>query len=162
MNARLLLTVKIDDLDKKMHDLISRDELHSFASAVKQRAEEEIQLLTTKINSLEEYNTSLKVCLDKIESKQDLTEKYAKLADYKVNIISEKCEDLEHHGRANSIRIYGAEDTNGQETVSEIAEVVLGILESYLDIELTRGDIDISHRLGVFDPSSKRGIICKL
>ena len=79
MNAILLQTVTIDNLDKKMHDLVSRDEIHSFSSAVKQRAEEDKQLLTTKINSLEEENTSLKVRLNKIESKLDLTEKCVKL-----------------------------------------------------------------------------------
>ena len=34
---------------------------------------------------------------------------------YKANVNTEKYEDLEQHGRSNSIRVYGAPDTGSDE-----------------------------------------------
>ena len=144
-----------------MHDMVSREEFNSFALDVKHAAEKEKNILSSKIDTLQIENVSLKQRLDDLESKLDSTEKCAKLADYKANVNSEKCEDLEQHGRANSIRIYGTVDTNSLENPKETAEVVLRTLKDYLEIDLSMRDIDVAHRLGVFTSEGSRGIICK-
>lgn len=77
MNERLIQTVKIDDLDKKMHDMVSREEFNSFALDVKHAAEKEKNILSSKIDTLQIENVSLKQRLDDLESKLDSTEKCA-------------------------------------------------------------------------------------
>ena len=72
-------TVKIEDLDRKMHDLVSREEFHGLIENIKQQADKEKQELDTKIEELKVENNTLKTSLDNIETK---LYECAKLATY--------------------------------------------------------------------------------
>ena len=62
--------------------------------------------------------------------------------------IKGKVNDLEQYGRRNSIRIYGVPE-KGSENAEDTSETVINLLNDRIeDLNLTRENIDIAHRLG--------------
>lgn len=163
MDERLEKTVTTNDLDMKLTNMVTRDEFRSFTMTLFKQADEEKQEMNAKIDNLQSENTKLKERLDKMETKVENSEQRANLAIYKANVTLDKCDDLEQHGRANTIRMYGTEDTDEYETEYQTIDVVLRVLRAHLGMTLNRKDIDIAHRMGTFDPDAEqsRSIICK-
>ncbi|KAH3898068.1 hypothetical protein DPMN_022265 [Dreissena polymorpha] len=70
--------------------------------------------------------------------------------------------ELEQYSRRNNIRIESIEDSE-QENYTETSETLIEALNSHIpDLNLAKSDIDISHRLGPFQPQKERPIIIKL
>jgi hypothetical protein len=68
---------------------------------------------------------------------------------------------LDQYTRRNSIRIYGIDDTNKNETPADTEQKVQTFLKDKLDIDLDPTDIDIAHRIGKYIDDSNRSAICK-
>jgi hypothetical protein len=68
---------------------------------------------------------------------------------------------LEQYTRRNSIRIYGIDDTNKNETPADTEQKVQTFLKDKLYIDLDPTDIDIAHRIGKYIVDSNRPPICK-
>ena len=115
MDERLVKTVTTNDLDKKLNNMVTHEEFMSFAESIVQRADKEKEL-HSKIEHLQIANTVLQDKLTQLESKVDTAVQKADLAIYKSDVAHDKCDDLEQHGRSNTIRLYGAEDRDENET----------------------------------------------
>ncbi|KAH3885042.1 hypothetical protein DPMN_009029 [Dreissena polymorpha] len=69
--------------------------------------------------------------------------------------------EMEQYSRRNNIRIEGIEDSKTKH-YTETSEKIIQTLNAHIpDLKLTKSDIDISHRLGPFQPQKERPIIVK-
>ena len=163
MGERLVQTVTTNDLDNKLNNMVTRDEFQQFTLSLIERADEEKKVLHSKIEKLETANVALQDKLTSLESKIDTANLKADLAIHKANVTLDKCDDLEQHGRSNTIRVYGTEDNVENETEMQTIDVVLRVLKAHLGIVLGRKDIDIAHRMGIYSNNTdeSRSIICK-
>ena len=84
-----------------------------------------------------------------------------KQVDYRVNVQSDELNNLEQYTRRNSIRIYGLDDPDRKEPYHVTEKKVTKVLNSALGMHITSQDIDIAHRLGRFNESGNRPVICK-
>ncbi|XP_052261760.1 myosin-6-like [Dreissena polymorpha] len=70
--------------------------------------------------------------------------------------------ELEQYSRRNNIRIEGIEDSEREDYI-ETTEKVINTLNAHIpDLNLSKIDIDISHRIGPFQRQKKRPIIVKM
>ncbi|KAH3725037.1 hypothetical protein DPMN_050866 [Dreissena polymorpha] len=70
--------------------------------------------------------------------------------------------EMEQYSRRNNTRIEGIEDSE-TEHYTETSEKLIQTLNAHIpDLNLTKSDIDISHRLGPFQPQKERPIIVKM
>lgn len=81
---------------------------------------------------------------------------------YRVTSTARLTTLLEQHGRKDSIRIVGMEDTSERESVEECVQKVVDLLNDKLDVGLCKDDINIAHRLGKFRRNKPRNVIVKL
>ncbi|XP_021356912.1 uncharacterized protein LOC110452603 [Mizuhopecten yessoensis] len=58
-------------------------------------------------------------------------------------------------------RIHGLKDTSDSETVAECVDKFMNFVSSKLEVHITKGDLDIAHRLGKFNREKPRNIIVK-
>ena len=84
-----------------------------------------------------------------------------KQVDYRVNVQSDELNNLEQYTRRNSIRIYGLDDPDRKEPYHVTEKKVTKVLNSALGMHITSQDIVIAHRLGRFNESGNRPVICK-
>ncbi|XP_069109835.1 uncharacterized protein [Argopecten irradians] len=101
----------------------------------------------------------------------DLESENEKLRQTIGNLESEVCNlqgshitrlnDLEQHGRKNSLRIHGLEDISVSENVEECVDKIVKFVSSKLNVDISSGDIDIAHRLGKFNRDRPRNVIVK-
>ena len=156
-NSLADITFKFDNLKCKYDT-----KLQSLENTTQKLTEENKQL-RDQVRKLEMSKDELSGKLAQFGNKISETEQNASYAVYKASVAINKVDELEQHGRLNTIRVYGVQDNNKSETTSETANEVISLLENQLDLSIEREDIDIAHRLGVFDkdPAKKRAIICK-
>ena len=69
--------------------------------------------------------------------------------------------NLEQYTRRNNLRIYGMDDRNPRESISQTAQIVVNLVRDKLDIDITADDIDMVHRLGRFTVEGNRPILCR-
>lgn len=146
---------RLDDITSALSSMITREYLDRKITSLKKDISDEnkelIDRLEGKIIDLENENEDLKNTVEKLESRvEEIQEK----ADGKIN-------DLEQHGRKDSIRIIGLEDGSEQETVEECVVKVVNFVTDKLEVQLSKDDISIAHRLGRFRRNKPRNIIVK-
>ncbi|KAH3827746.1 hypothetical protein DPMN_129688 [Dreissena polymorpha] len=73
-----------------------------------------------------------------------------------------KMNDLEQYSRSSNIKIEGISDKEN-ENINETAEKVINALNKNIpDLNLTKNDIDITHRIGIFSKEKDRSIVLKM
>ena len=112
-------------------------------------------MLTLEIEK-DKLEKTLKIAIAKCEH----SEAIAKLAVYKSELAMRRLNDLEQHSRKDSVRMFGVRDLNKQETAEKTVNVVVDVLSS-IDVQITKNDISIAHRLGKFTEYKARPIIVK-
>ena len=143
--------------NEKIAKLISRiDALEN----VTERLVKENELLKNEVKSLKDDKDDLKHQQSDLERKVDGVKENTDYAIYRSNVAMEKGEDLEQHGRANSVRLYGIKDTRDEDAAGTI-NLVIDLLKNRLELDIDKSAIDVAHRLGPYNSTTKRGIICK-
>ena len=144
--------------------LMSKEDLKQQLEEMKN---ELIQSMTETIEKLESRVLTLEMEKDKLEktikianAKCEQSEAIAKLAVYKSELAMRRLNDLEQHSRKDLVRMFGVRDLNKQETAEKTVNVVVDVLSS-IDVQITKNDISIAHRLGKFTENKARPIIVK-
>lgn len=151
------------DLDQKLQNLVTTDELQKCVANIKEHFTDENEQLKYDMAELKDENETLKTKLAQVEHAARGANCHADLSWYNSCVALEKNDELEQHGRANSVRLYGVPDTDKRESHNATVDHIVDICCDKLGLNIAQYDIDIAHRLGVFDPTGKkpRGIICK-
>ncbi|XP_021372694.1 uncharacterized protein LOC110462821 [Mizuhopecten yessoensis] len=144
-NIYVILSTLKEDIHSQM--IILRED-------IKKENRELVERLESRVFDLEEQNDDLKQTVSKLEQHLGESEDRQCEQDNKLN-------DLEQHGRKNTIRIVGLEDSNKNETVEECVEKIVKFVYDKLNVTIVEADIDIAHRLGVYQRGKPRNIICK-
>lgn len=156
--------ISTTELNKRLESLQTKydTKFKSMETLIKQLSDEN-KNLKSEITRLGTDNVKVTEKLTNFDLKLEKTNQESFYANYKANVAVDKIDELEQHGRSNTIRVYGVKDTNQNETTAQTATEVINLLENELDMTIERGDIDIAHRLGIFDinPDKNRSIICK-
>ena len=147
-------------LDHKLKDLVTKDQLDSSVSSIKIHVNDENIKLKASIKNLEVENSELKERLTKVEKLCQDNIAHLNNVDYKATKALDATDDLEQHGRANSIRVYGMKDTDPKEDACRTIELIMPLFHK-LGANISEADIDVAHRLGKYSKDSNRGIICK-
>ncbi|XP_045215208.2 uncharacterized protein LOC123565406 [Mercenaria mercenaria] len=71
-------------------------------------------------------------------------------SEIKLTVQSEQINNLEQYTRRNTVRLYGLEDQNKDETSMETAKRVAKLVNEKLNVKISTADIDIAHRMGRF------------
>ncbi|XP_069119362.1 uncharacterized protein [Argopecten irradians] len=144
------------EMDKRMTRFTERleDKFEKLQNDLKRENRELIEVLEGRIFDLEKDNISLRKTVTELQDRYTELQKSQQWSEEKYN-------DLEQHGRKNSIRIFGLEDTSEKETVQECKEKVVSLVNSKLKVALRGDEIDITHRLGKFVHGKKRNVIVK-
>ncbi|XP_069131783.1 uncharacterized protein [Argopecten irradians] len=146
------------DIYNKLESLITSDTMekmiHKLKSDIRKENEDMIQKLESRIFDLENSNDRLK------QTVQSQEETIIELQKVQCEVYS-KYNDLEQHGRKNSIRISGLRDTSDSESVDDCVKTVVSFVNRKLNIPVQSEDIDIAHRLGKFNKDRPRNIIIK-
>ena len=121
---------------------------------------ETIEKLESRMLTLEIEKDKLEKTLKIANAKCEQSEAIAKLAVYKSELAMQHLNDLEQHSRKDSVRMFGVRDLNKQETAEKSVNVVVDVLSS-IDVQITKNDISIAHRLGKFTKNKARPIIVK-
>ena len=109
-----------------------------------ERNESEILDLQSTLDNKNRELQSLKKCVDLETSKREVTER--------------QLNDLEQYTRRNSIRIFGVKEQANEDT----DQIAVDIANKKLGFQLTKRDIDRSHRVQQKDPKKPKPIIVKL
>ncbi|XP_069109651.1 uncharacterized protein [Argopecten irradians] len=131
-----------------------RDQMISLKEDIKKENRELVERLEGRVFDLEEQNDDLKQTVTRLE--KNLAD-----ADDRIYELENKQNDLEQHGRKNSIRIVGLEDSNRNESVDECIGKIVKLVKDKLKIGINKHDIDIAHRLGPYQQGKLRNVICK-
>ncbi|XP_069106822.1 protein unc-13 homolog C-like [Argopecten irradians] len=153
---------RLDIVCRKLDNFATKEFLNSVIANMKEELqtqihrenEELVNSLKGRINSLETENEELKDKLCLLEQRQADSDEI-------ISDLEERYNDLEQHGRKNSIRINGLQDNSDKESVEECVKKVVELVNTKLNVPLQPHDIDIAHRLGKFDNARKRSIIVK-
>ena len=81
-------------------------------------------------------------------------------ANIAANIALIRTNNLEQHGRKDSIRLFGIKDGNKNKSVEQTTDKTIQVLKT-IGMIVTKSDISIAHRLGHFGESKWRPIIAK-
>ena len=75
----------------------------------------------------------------------------------RVKLLEKVCDDHDQYSRRNCLLIHGIEEDKDEVT----DDVVVNMLQDKLELEISKKDIDRSHRIGKPIPREKRPIIVK-
>ena len=166
MISEELLTKKLDNIKKEIATQILKEVKHinqtieKIVERVEKLDDRTVELegrvfdMGHSISKLEESNTKLE--MDNSELRNRVSElKYAE------QVRANELNELQQYTRRNSIRIYGIDDPDKSEASHVTSERVIKLLNNELGMTVQPRDIDITHRMGRFNPSGNRPIICK-
>ncbi|OWF56252.1 Protein unc-13-like C [Mizuhopecten yessoensis] len=147
-----------DRLDELLSSMLTREYLDRKITQLKEdicaENKEITDRLEGRIHDLETDNEDLRKTVESLEGEIGRLHAARGKADNKLN-------DLEQHGRKDSLRIMGLEDTSEKESVEECVEKIVEFVTDKLSVNLTRNDINIAHRLGNFNRAKPRSVIVK-
>ena len=106
-----MLAGMINGLDQKIGQLVTRDVLDKQVNELKTHMDDENASLKLRMSKIEEENKTLKERLAAVERRSDEHTLAIDRNTYKSTKALEVNDEIEHHGRANSIRVYGLKDT---------------------------------------------------
>lgn len=97
--------------------------------------------------------------IDQLQSENIILKEENKCLHDKIDDLSNVVEQLEQHGRRNTLRFHNIPLTQNQ--IKSTDEVLIKFLHEKLDITITDADIDRSHILGKINRFNKAQIICR-
>lgn len=172
IELKLSQLVTKEDLQVQIQNLVTKNELarsigiiaHKYDGQIddlKQEHKKDIEELKGQVLDLENKNRKLDSEIEHLKTVNERSryEMDSMHGDIESNIAY--LNDLQQHGRANSIRISGLQDTNKDETTDQTVLLVTKLCNELLDLQIHPKDIDIAHRLGQFNQKRPRNIICK-
>lgn len=142
------------ELDKVYEQLRSvKEKLHITGN--------EVEELKNSHSALSDEVEKVKVENEFIKQKNKALEELLVERENRIKVHGVMMNNMEQYTRRNSIRIYGIDDQQREETYEKSRELVIKMLNDKLSINLTSKDIDVAHRLGKFLTDGNRPIICK-
>ncbi|XP_069105873.1 putative leucine-rich repeat-containing protein DDB_G0290503 [Argopecten irradians] len=121
----------------------------------------EIEKLDSKLLELEHQNRNLEHQVKKLTTDNENFKNQLECLFYNNEETLHSINDLEQHGRANSIRISGVDDRKNDETVEETVQAIITMCKGTLNLDIDSKEIDVAHRLGSYTEKRSRNIICK-
>ena len=161
MKLTLQNVVKISDLDEKLKFLVTKDELKECVSKETKKLQEDNEKMRSQLFEVQRENDALKLRMQNLECAVQINVQNTDMASYKADKARDQINDLEQHGRANSIRIYGINDIDKYEDAETSIKRSVEFLNNMLELDLHPKDVDVAHRLGPFVANQRRGIIVK-
>ena len=147
-----------DRLDELLSCMLTREYLDTKINQLQKdicaENKEITDRLAKRIVDLETDNEDLRKTVDSLE--QEIVRLQAS-----KDTMAIRLNDLEQHGRKDSLRIIGLEDKSEKESAAECVGKVVDFVTSTLRVNLTKSDISIAHRLGKFNRAKPRNIIVK-
>lgn len=152
-----------------------RDEITKQIKSETDKVYEQIRKVKSKLSQQDAENVELKnvlsdtnVRVEKLEKENErLLKRNKELKDQieQKNIHLKKHDselnDIEQYTRRNSIRIYGINDSDRNESSPKTIESVVSLVNNKLEVSITARDVDTAHRLGPFRQDGNRPVICK-
>lgn len=152
---------KLEEIHGLLADMITKEYMDRKILRLKEDIKKEYREITERLEGrmfdLEKENERLGQRITHLEERDE------EMDDDRQEVKKEtknRLNDLEQHGRKNSVRIFGLEDT-ARESVEECVDKVVGFVNDRLSLNVQNGDIDIAHRLGKFTGERPRSIIVK-
>lgn len=128
---------------------------------VKLQHRDEIERLEGQILEMEHKNRELDIKVDKLSKESETHAIELDLINRDTRDLFLTINDLEQHGRSNSIRISGVPDDKKNEDVEDTCAVIIKLFKSKLQLDINSEEIDTAHRLGPYKQGKPRNIICK-
>ena len=161
MKSTLQNVVKISDLDEKIKSLVTKDELKECVSKETEKLQEDNDKIRSQLFDVQRENDAMKLRIQNLETAYQTQVQVIDNALYQSDAANDHANELEQHGRANTIRVYGIADTDRYEDVGTSINKAVDLLNNKMGLDLKPGDVDIAHRLGPFVPKQSRGIILR-
>jgi hypothetical protein len=156
-------------IEKSLKKLVTEQFVNEKLKTLKEDLGKEIKTEVDKVyEQLQNLNSDIIKIMDNIEKENEritkkndeleekLQERERRLKDHEVRL-----NNIEQYTRRNSVRIYGIEDTDKDESISKSRSLVIKMLKDKLEIDIKPTEIDIAHRLGKYQEDGIRPIICK-
>ena len=179
---------RLDEMNKKLSNMITRDDKAIFREIIKETFEEmktkllepimkRLEILEGDLHSKNIENDNLKTEVinmkQRIEEQNEeiqtiINQKDNEIKKVKADLMSEVDEqkealnELDQYGRRNSFRISGLRHDKPFISSQETAWQVVTFLNERMGLDLSVHQIDIAHRLGHFRRDRNRNIIVKL
>jgi hypothetical protein len=182
VKGQTTITEQLEVISKKLENLVTETTLATYIAKLITKEDLKVAMQCLKGEIREEVNNTVKEKFDELNGKNhELAVTNDKLRE-DIKHLNEKCtkqsfeitaamnagrqanskvNDLEQHTRKSSIRIFGMNDGNKDETITETSCVVTKLLNEKLGMQVEAEDIDIAHRLGRYQPGKPRPIIAK-
>ena len=98
-----------------------------------------------------------------VEAENRKLKEHLEMYEEKSKVMYNRINDLEQYSRRNSLRIFGIKDLDRYESIDETEEKVIGMVRNKLGLNISKGDIDIAHRIGSYSRTGEydRAIIVK-
>ena len=145
----------VQNLEKRMNEMCAMTEV-TKASQIK--GEQELVELNKSISAINEiFQEYQKDKKEKEEKINNLESKVTEMSN-KIENLEKVIDDQEQYSRRNCLLIHGISETDGENT----DELVLNTVQNNMEITLSPGDIDRTHRIGKKVSGKTRPIIVKL
>ena len=142
-------------LEKRVDEIFN---LSNKTQNIQIKGDEQLQALTTSIKSLTNKFDDFERRLEEKDKKINALEN--KVENLKEHIVKmeETLDSQEQYSRRNCLLIHGSEEKNDEDT----DEIVVKIITEKIGVEITKEDLDRSHRIGAKKENKKtRPIIVK-
>lgn len=161
MRLTLQNVVKVSDLDEKLKCLVTKEELKDCISKETEKIQVDNDKMRSQLFDVQRENDALKLKVQNLECAVLNNVHKIDTALYKGDLATEQVNELEQHGRSNTVRIYGISDIDKFEGVHTSIDKSVELINDKLEMDITARDICIAHRLGPFVPNQTRGMIVK-
>ena len=155
ISAKLQNVVKVKDLDDIMKNVATKEEMKDCVNSAASKLSEENEQLRSELFTVRCENDELKIKVSHLEQNAENYQININAAHYKADSARDGLNDLEQHGRANSIRIFNLGGTP-TETAKQSVKIAISFLNRTLGLQLEERDIDIAHRLPHFNVNNRK------
>ncbi|XP_053403272.1 myosin-13-like [Mercenaria mercenaria] len=140
------------------------DKVYEHVRSVKSR----LKSSESEIEQLKNSKSDLREEVERVKGENDKLKERNKELNSKINYDHDRIKysefqlnELEKYTRRNSVRIYGLDDADKNESPIQTEEKVVKLLKNKLDMSIEVTDIDIAHRQGKFSVGGNRPVLCK-
>ena len=147
-------------LDTCMTENYFKEYLDNVKTEIIKSFEEKLEKMAGKIFEIERKQNKLIEENIELEKENRAMHEKIKAIDFTANLALTRTNNLEQYTRKDSIRIFGIVDKKRDETAQETIVQTLQVLAK-IDMNVTKSDISIAHRLGQFSEDKPRPVIVK-
>lgn len=152
---------RMDAITKQLTNVVTVQDLDIRLDKATRSLKEDTEAMRSEIFDLRNENDKLNARVISLERIVSNNTDSIGLAHFKVDLTTDTLNDLEQHGRLNTVRMYGIDDRNKFEDNTTSADLALKLINDKLGIDIDDSEICIAHRLGKWGPTQPRGIIVK-